>query len=93
MSAPLARTYITRSDSPIEVIPYDQAYQPGFEDMQRRVPNIAKIAHLVGYKPRVRLQQIIARIIESKRQDVVETSDFAVTAGLQPHSLRVGVAE
>jgi UDP-glucose 4-epimerase len=84
---------LTRSDSPIQTIPYDQAYQPGFEDMQRRVPNIAKIARLVGYTPRVRLQQIVERIIQSKRQDVLETPGFAVTAGLQPHSLRVGVAE
>ena len=61
--------------------------------MQRRVPNIAKIARLVGYKPRVRSQQIVERIIQSKRQDVLETPGFAVTAGLQPHSLRVGVAE
>jgi len=82
---------LAHSDSDIQVIPYDQAYQPGFEDMYRRVPNIAKIEGLVGYKPKVRLQQIVQRIIESKRH--AETADFAVTAGLQPHSLRVGVAE
>ena len=84
---------LTHSDSPIEIIPYDQAYQPGFEDMYRRVPNIGKIEALVGYKPKIRLQQIVQRIIESKRQELAEVSDFAVTAGLQPHSLRVGVAE
>ena len=84
---------LTRSQSEIEIIPYDQAYQPGFEDMQRRVPNIAKIERLVGYKPKVRLQQIVQRIIAAKRQELVEASEFAVTAGLQPHSLRVGVAE
>ena len=82
---------LAHSDSDIQVIPYDQAYQPGFEDMYRRVPNIAKIEGLVGNKPKVRLQQIVQRIIESKRH--AETADFAVTAGLQPHSLRVGVAE
>jgi len=84
---------LTHSASVIEVIPYDQAYQPGFEDMYRRVPNIGKIEELVGYKPKVRLQQIVQRIIESKRQELAEVSEFAVTAGLQPHSLRVGVAE
>lgn len=82
---------LAHSDSDIQIIPYDQAYQPGFEDMYRRVPNIAKIEGLVGYKPKVRLQQIVQRIIESKRH--AETTEFAVTAGLQPHSLRVGVAE
>jgi UDP-glucose 4-epimerase len=81
------------SHSAIEVIPYDQAYQPGFEDMYRRVPNIGKIERLVGYKPKVRLQQIVQRIIDAKQQELVEASEFAVTAGLQPHSLRVGVAE
>jgi UDP-glucose 4-epimerase len=84
---------LTRSHSEIEIIPYDQAYQPGFEDMYRRVPNIGKIERLVGYKPKVRLQQIVQRIIDAKRQELVEAPDFAVTAGLQPHSLRVGVAE
>jgi UDP-glucose 4-epimerase len=84
---------LTRSHSAIDVIPYDQAYQPGFEDMYRRVPNIEKIERLVGYKPKVRLQQIVQRIIDAKRQELVEASEFAVTAGLQPHSLRVGVAE
>jgi UDP-glucose 4-epimerase len=84
---------LARSHSAIEVIPYDQAYQPGFEDMYRRVPNIGKIERLVGYKPKVRLQQIVQRIIDAKQQELVEASEFAVTAGLQPHSLRVGVAE
>jgi UDP-glucose 4-epimerase len=85
---------LTRSKSVIQVIPYDQAYQPGFEDMYRRVPNISKIDRLVGYKPKVRLQQIVQRIIESKQEELTErTPEFAVTAGLQPHSLRVGAAE
>jgi UDP-glucose 4-epimerase len=84
---------LSRSDSEIQIIPYDQAYQPGFEDMNRRVPNIAKIEATVGYRPRVRLQQIIERIIESKRQELAETPEFAVTSDLEPHSLRVGAAE
>ena len=59
---------LTKSSSEIKLVPYDEAYQPGFEDMERRVPSIEKIAALTGYKPRVPLQQIILRVIDSKRQ-------------------------
>ena len=84
---------LTGSDSEIRVVPYDEAYQPGFEDMHRRVPNIQKISRLVGYKPTIALYDIVARMIESKRQELAESAEFSVTADLQPHSLRVGVAE
>jgi UDP-glucose 4-epimerase len=81
------------SESAIRLIPYDEAYQPGFEDMHRRVPNLGKISKLVGYKPTVKLREIVTRIIESKRREVAEPVPIAVTADLRPHSLRVGVAE
>lgn len=84
---------LTGSNSEIRLIPYDEAYQPGFEDMHRRVPNITKISKLVGYKPKVRLQEIVARIIESKRREGRASVEAPVTADLQPRSLRVGVAE
>jgi UDP-glucose 4-epimerase len=41
----------TRSSSPIEFIPYDQAYEPGFEDMMRRVPSVDKLQALTGFRP------------------------------------------
>jgi nucleoside-diphosphate-sugar epimerase len=65
---------LTGSSSEIKLVPYDEAYQPGFEDMERRVPSIEKISALVGYKPRVRLQEIIQRVIDSKRQARVAVS-------------------
>ena len=58
---------MTGSQSPIVRIPYDQAYEEGFEDMPRRVPDIAKIRALVGYEPTVELDEILARVIESLR--------------------------
>src|SRR5580765_3039659 len=58
---------MTGSQSPIVKIPYDQAYEAGFEDMPRRVPDIAKIRALVGYEPTVHLDEILARVIESLR--------------------------
>src|SRR5215212_9173583 len=53
----------TGSSSAIQYIPYDQAYEEGFEDMPRRVPDIGKLAKLVGYKPKVELDEIISRVV------------------------------
>jgi len=59
---------ITNSESPIEHIPYSQAYAEGFEDMERRVPSIKLINELVGWKPQRDLPTIIADIsAEMKR--------------------------
>ena len=51
----------TRSSSEIVKIPYDQAYEAGFEDMPRRVPDLSKIHALIGYTPKVGLEEIIER--------------------------------
>jgi UDP-glucose 4-epimerase len=59
---------ITGTSSPIVTIPYEQAYEAGFEDMPRRVPAISKIQALVGYSPTVELDEILARVIEHSRQ-------------------------
>ena len=48
-------------------IPYDQAYEAGFEDMPRRVPDISKIRGLVGYEPKVQLDEILTRVIDYVR--------------------------
>jgi UDP-glucose 4-epimerase len=57
----------TASSSPIVKIPYDQAYEAGFEDMPRRVPHLEKIRDLIGYEPKVGLQEIIERVIADFR--------------------------
>ena len=54
---------MTNSSSPIVTIPYDRAYEAGFEDMPRRVPDISKIRQLVGYEPSVQLEEILERVI------------------------------
>jgi UDP-glucose 4-epimerase len=54
----------TRSTSPIEFVSYDKAYEAGFEDMPRRVPDITKIHALTGFQPTVQLNEIIAKVIE-----------------------------
>src|SRR5439155_14786320 len=54
----------TGSQSAIVKIPYEQAYEAGFEDMPRRVPDISKIRALIGYAPTVELDEILERVIE-----------------------------
>jgi UDP-glucose 4-epimerase len=58
---------MTGSASPIQIIPYDEAYEAGFEDMPRRVPDISKIRALIGYEPKMNLDQIIDTVIEHFR--------------------------
>lgn len=50
---------ITKSTSTIEKIAYEKAYPKGFEDMQRRVPDIAKIKQFLGWEPEINLDQVI----------------------------------
>ena len=59
---------LTRSDSPIHLVPYDEAYEAGFEDMPRRVPDISKIRDLIGYRPTLALDDIIRSVIEHVRE-------------------------
>jgi UDP-glucose 4-epimerase len=63
----------TKSSSPIEFIPYDQAYEPGFEDMPRRVPCLDKLERLTGFRPRTPLPEIIDRVVayHGRKRDLV----------------------
>lgn len=58
----------TGSSSPIQFVPYDQAYEPGFEDMMRRVPCIDKLHALTGFRPQTGLADIIDRVAAYFRQ-------------------------
>jgi UDP-glucose 4-epimerase len=61
----------TRSSSSITHIPYDQAYEPGFEDMHRRVPSLRKLQRLTNFRPQTTLLEIIDRVaayVTEKRQ-------------------------
>jgi UDP-glucose 4-epimerase len=62
----------TGSKSPGVFVPYEKAYEEGFEDMPRRVPDLAKIRQLIGYKPTVDLPEILDAIIEYYRPRVRE---------------------
>jgi UDP-glucose 4-epimerase len=54
----------TSSSSEIVYIPYDQAYEEGFEDMLRRVPDITKINRLIGFAPEAGIEEIIDSVID-----------------------------
>jgi nucleoside-diphosphate-sugar epimerase len=56
------------SQSPIRLVPYDEAYESGFEDMPRRVPDLAKLNELVGFAPRYSLDDILTNVIEYFRR-------------------------
>ena len=64
--AELVKT-MAESDSEIVTIPYDEAYESGFEDMPRRVPDLTKVKKLIGYEPRVDLVEILSKVIEHHR--------------------------
>jgi UDP-glucose 4-epimerase len=55
---------MTGSSSAIEHVPYEKAYGPGFEDMRRRCPNIAKIRKLIGFQPKYDLEAMIQSVID-----------------------------
>ncbi|MEA2174283.1 MAG: UDP-glucose 4-epimerase [Blastocatellia bacterium] len=55
---------LTNSSSEITFVPYDEAYEEGFEDMPRRVPDISKIGALVGFRPEMKLDGILQTVIK-----------------------------
>jgi UDP-glucose 4-epimerase len=58
---------LTNSTSEIVFVPYDEAYEEGFEDMPRRVPDISKINQLVGFEPEMSLDGILKSVIDFER--------------------------
>lgn len=67
--AALARLVRDRVDPGLNIdfIPYEKAYEAGFEDMMRRVPDLSKIKSLIGYQPTLGVEQIVDRVLEFER--------------------------
>jgi len=59
---------MTESKSEITIVPYEEAYEPGFEDMQRRVPDTSKIRSLLGWHPTKSLAEILSDVIDEHRR-------------------------
>jgi UDP-glucose 4-epimerase len=55
---------LTQSSSEIVFVPYDEAYEEGFEDMPRRIPDISKVGELVGFRPNMNLDGILKSVID-----------------------------
>jgi UDP-glucose 4-epimerase len=58
---------LTGSRSTIQTVPYDAAYEEGFEDMQRRVPDVTKLNNLIGFAPRYSLDATLRSVIEHEK--------------------------
>ena len=73
----------TRSSSSITYVPYDQAYEPGFEDMQRRVPSLEKLERLTDFRPKTLLPEIVDRVTAhfEKKRELVGALGKAVGKG------------
>ena len=61
-------------------MPYEQAYAPGFEDMQRRLPSIAKAHAAFGFQPRRNLNQVLAEVIADLRARIAHGGCSALAA-------------
>jgi UDP-glucose 4-epimerase len=75
---------VTGSESRIQLVPYHEAYEPGFEDMARRVPDLSRIGQLIGYRPTKTLDEILLAIAEplTKRETVpVQVFPIAKSVG------------
>jgi UDP-glucose 4-epimerase len=62
---------MTHSKSTIRIVPYAQAYPPGFEDMERRMPELSRLQKLTGYAPKYTLDQILRDVIADIREQLV----------------------
>jgi UDP-glucose 4-epimerase len=58
---------LTGSPSRVRMVPYDQAYGPGFDDMRRRVPDITRAKTILGWSPTISLDDVIRSIIAEQR--------------------------
>jgi UDP-glucose 4-epimerase len=74
---------LTESDSEIVFLPYDQAYEEGFEDMLRRVPDISKLQELIDYQPTFSLDEILESVIDYHRSKVANRFGAPAPASFQ----------
>jgi UDP-glucose 4-epimerase len=66
----LAELVLDRSGSRSRIVhvPYEEAYAEGFEDVERRIPDIGKIGRVVGWQPKLDLDRIVTDVIASDRR-------------------------
>jgi UDP-glucose 4-epimerase len=86
----LARTVIavTKADVGIEYIPYEKAYEEGFEDMERRVPDISKVKAMTGYSPRVDLEEGLGLIRDWYVSEQIPEESAAFENSFEPNGIK-----
>jgi len=62
---------LTGSSSPIEFVPHDDVYGAGFDEIQRRVPDISKVKELIGFEARTQIDTILGNVIDDQKQKVL----------------------
>jgi nucleoside-diphosphate-sugar epimerase len=72
---------LTGSSSGIRLVPYGEAYEPGFEDMERRLPDISKITRVTGWVPSKSLEEIIRDVLQYELERAVLTGTGASLGG------------
>ena len=82
----------TNSHSPITHVPYDQAYEHGFEDMPRRVPALAKLEGLTGFRPAIPLDDIVDGVVAYFREKQETDMAKTVTAAGSARGTGVGLS-
>ncbi len=73
---------LTNSSSEIIFVPYDEAYESGFEDMPRRVPDTTKVRELVGFNPQINLDGILQSVIAYHSGSATEDNASVIIASL-----------
>lgn len=71
---------MTGSSSEVKLIPYDEAYEEGFEDMARRVPDISRLRELIGYEPTLDIREILEQVIADQRERIASRAAHAPRA-------------
>jgi UDP-glucose 4-epimerase len=74
---------LTRSRSEVVLVPYEEAYQSGFEDMRRRLPDIRKLRRVIGYRPTFNLPEMLDAIIGYQRRELGQEVREGMIARLQ----------
>jgi UDP-glucose 4-epimerase len=71
-------------NSPIVRVPYDQAYAEGFEDMERRVPDVRKLEGAIGFRPRTPLETVIADVVADCRARLAQLPSPGIAQPARP---------
>src|SRR6195256_3747189 len=81
----------TKSTSTIEYVPYDKAYEPGFEDMMRREPSVVELYGLTGFRPQTPLSEILDRVTLSfQAKHEQRASEFQPAIKAKANAARLG---